>query len=172
MSVDENVALGREAAMGGRSFVGQLVAGPGQRKTIREAADAAMALTGVTALRDRQASLLTSGERRLVELARALAGVFDVILLDEPSSGLDQTETERFGAVLRRAVSERGTGLLLVEHDMALVMDVCEYIYVMDFGRVIFAGTPQEVRDSEVVQAAYLGSDEVDVAVAADPVGT
>ncbi len=125
-----------------------------------------------TALRDRQASLLTSGERRLVELARALAGVFDVILLDEPSSGLDQTETERFGAVLRRAVSERGTGLLLVEHDMALVMEVCEYIYVMDFGRVIFAGTPQEVRDSEVVQAAYLGSDEVDVAIAADPVGT
>ena len=56
-----------------------------------------MQLAGVTALRDRQAALLTSGERRLVELARALAGVFDVILLDEPSSGLDQAETERFG---------------------------------------------------------------------------
>ena len=54
---------------------------------------------------------------------------------------------------------------------MALVMEVCHFIYVMDFGRVIFSGTPQEVRESEVVQAAYLGSDEVDVAVAADPVG-
>ena len=170
LSVDENVALGREAAMGGRSFLGQLVVAPGQRKIVREAAESAMELTGVTALRDRQASLLTSGERRLVELARALAGVFDVILLDEPSSGLDLTETERFGRVLQHAVAERGTGLLLVEHDMALVMEVCEYIYVMDFGRVIFSGTPQEVRDSEIVQAAYLGSDEVEAAVGVDPV--
>ncbi|MEX1008701.1 MAG: branched-chain amino acid ABC transporter permease/ATP-binding protein [Acidimicrobiia bacterium] len=171
LSVDENVALGREAAMGGRSMLGQLAAAPGQRKTIRESADSAMALTGVTALRARQAAQLTSGERRLVELARALAGVFDVILLDEPSSGLDQAETERFGEVLRHVVSERGTGLLLVEHDMALVMDVCEYIYVMDFGRVIFSGTPEEVRDSEIVQAAYLGSDEIGIeaAVVADP---
>ena len=63
-----------------------------------------------------------------------------MILLDEPSSGLDHAETERFGEVLQRVVAERRTGLLLVEHDMALVMEVCEYIYVMDFGRVIFAG--------------------------------
>jgi ABC-type branched-subunit amino acid transport system ATPase component/branched-subunit amino acid ABC-type transport system permease component len=163
LSVGENVALGREAAMGGRSMLGQLVARPGQRKAIRESAESAMELTGITALRDRQAALLTSGERRLVELARALAGVFDVILLDEPSSGLDVTETERFGDVLRHVVTERGTGLLLVEHDMALVMEVCEYIYVMDFGRVIFSGNPREVRESEIVQAAYLGSDEIDV---------
>jgi ABC-type branched-subunit amino acid transport system ATPase component/branched-subunit amino acid ABC-type transport system permease component len=169
LSVDENVALGREAAMGGRSMLGQLAAAPGQRKAIRDAADAAMEITGIAPLRDRQASLLTSGERRLVELARALAGVYDVILLDEPSSGLDQTETERFGQVLRRVVAERGTGLLLVEHDMSLVMDVCDFIYVMDFGRVIFAGAPHDVRDSAIVQAAYLGSDEVEVAVAADP---
>jgi ABC-type branched-subunit amino acid transport system ATPase component len=66
-------------------------------------------------------------------------------------------------------VSERGTGLLLVEHDMALVMEVCDYIYVMDFGRVIFSGTPREVRESEIVQAAYLGSDEI-ADVVPDPV--
>jgi ABC-type branched-subunit amino acid transport system ATPase component/branched-subunit amino acid ABC-type transport system permease component len=170
LSVEENVALGREAAMGGRSMLRQLAATPGQRSTIDDAATAAMELTGVGPLRERQASLLTSGERRLVELARALAGVYDVILLDEPSSGLDPTETERFGQVLRRVVVERGTGLLLVEHDMALVMEVCDYIYVMDFGRVIYAGAPQDVRDSEIVQAAYLGSDEVEVVAAADPV--
>jgi ABC-type branched-subunit amino acid transport system ATPase component len=128
-----------------------------------------MALAGVTDLRHRQASLLTSGERRLVELARALAGVYDVILLDEPSSGLDRAETTQFGAVLQQVVVERGTGLLLVEHDMALVMDICEFIYVMDFGRVIFSGTPDEVRASEVVQAAYLGSDEL-AAIASDSV--
>jgi ABC-type branched-subunit amino acid transport system ATPase component len=168
LSVAENVALGREAAMGGRSMLRQLFATPGQARVISEAADSAMELAGVTPLRDRQASLLTSGERRLVELARALAGVYDVILLDEPSSGLDRAETVQFGAVLQQVVLERGTGLLLVEHDMALVMDVCELIYVMDFGRVIFAGTPDEVRASEVVQAAYLGSDEVTAAIAAD----
>ncbi len=170
LSVDENVSLGREAAMAGRGMVAQLAAAPGQSKTIRAAADVAMELTGITALRDRQAALLTSGERRLVELARALAGVFDVILLDEPSSGLDRAETERFGAVLQRVVAERGTGLLLVEHDMSLVMEVCEHIDVMDFGRVIFSGTPQQVRESDVVQAAYLGSDELEAAIAVDQV--
>ena len=93
-----------------------------------------------------------------------------MILLDEPSSGLDATETERFGQMLQRVVTERGTGSLLVEHDMALVMEVCEHIYVMDFGRIIFAGTPAEVRGSEIVQAAYLGSEEVEVALA-EPAG-
>jgi ABC-type branched-subunit amino acid transport system ATPase component len=156
--------------MAGNSVLSQLAAGPRQRTTIRDAADSAMELAGIMALRQRQAARLTSGERRLVELARALAGVFDVILLDEPSSGLDRAETERFGAVLQRVVTERGTGLLLVEHDMSLVMDVCEHIYVMDFGRVIFVGTPQQVRESEIVQAAYLGSEEVEAAIAADPV--
>ncbi len=159
LSVEENVALGREAGLAGRHLLSQLTGAPGQRRTIRAATAEAMRLTGVTALADQQAALLTSGERRLVELARALAGAFDVILLDEPSSGLDQTETERFGEVLQHVVTSRGSGLLLVEHDMALVMEVCEYIYVMDFGRVIFSGTPAEVRESEIVQAAYLGTE-------------
>jgi ABC-type branched-subunit amino acid transport system ATPase component len=169
LTVGENVALGREAGMAGRNLASQLVAAPGQRRTIAEVTREAMRLTGVEGMRDQQAALLTSGERRLVELARALAGSFDVILLDEPSSGLDVPETQRFGQVLQRVVAERGTGLLLVEHDMALVMDVCEYIYVMDFGRVIFAGTPAEVRESEIVQAAYLGSDDVEAAIPTRP---
>ncbi len=91
-----------------------------------------------------------------------------MILLDEPSSGLDHAETERFGAVLRQVVVDRGIGMLLVEHDMALVMEVCEHIYVLDFGRPIFDGTPEEVRGSELVQAAYLGADEVEEALAAE----
>jgi ABC-type branched-subunit amino acid transport system ATPase component len=157
--VEENVALGRESGIAGRGLLTQIAATPGQRRLVGAAATEAMELAGVTALAERQAALLTSGEQRLVELARALAGAFDVILLDEPSSGLDPTETERFGEVLQHVVATRGTGLLLVEHDMALVMEVCQYIYVMDFGRVIFAGTPSEVRESEVVQAAYLGTE-------------
>ena len=172
LTVEENIALGREAAMAGGSVVHQVSARPGDSKLVHESVDHAIALTGIEALRDRQAALLTSGERRLVELARSLAGSFDVILLDEPSSGLDPAETERFGGVLQHVVAERGSGLLLVEHDMALVMEVCEHIYVMDFGRPLFDGPPEEVRASELVQAAYLGSDEVEAVVAAEPAGS
>jgi ABC-type branched-subunit amino acid transport system ATPase component len=171
LTVRENVALGREAAMAGGNVVQQITARPGDGKVVEESVDEAIALTGIAALRHRQAALLTSGERRLVELARSLAGSFDVILLDEPSSGLDPSETERFGAVLQHVVAERGTGLLLVEHDMALVMEICEHIYVMDFGRPLFDGTPEEVRASELVQAAYLGSDEVEVVIAGESAG-
>jgi ABC-type branched-subunit amino acid transport system ATPase component len=116
-------------------------------------------------LADRPAGVLSTGQRRLVELARCLAGPFRILLLDEPSSGLDRTETERFGAILQRVVQERGVGILLVEHDMALVTRVCDYIYVLDFGEPIFEGTPAEVMDSAIVQAAYLGSGAVEEAI-------
>ena len=95
-----------------------------------------------------QAGALSTGQRRLVELARCLAGPFDVLMLDEPSSGLDRDETAAFDEVLRHVVRERGCGILLVEHDVSLVMSVCSYIYVMDFGRLIFEGTPKEVAAS------------------------
>jgi ABC-type branched-subunit amino acid transport system ATPase component len=95
----------------------------------------------------------------MVELARTLAGPFDLLLLDEPSAGLDGSETRRFGDVLTRIAVERGAGILLVEHDMALVRQVCASIYVLDFGRLIFHGTPDEMLDSEIVRAAYLGSE-------------
>jgi ABC-type glutathione transport system ATPase component len=74
-----------------------------------------------------------------------------------------------FGQILKRVVAERGVGILLVEHDMALVMDVCDEIYVMDFGTRIFAGTPDEVRRSDVVRAAYLGTDAPEPAGSAVP---
>jgi ABC-type branched-subunit amino acid transport system ATPase component len=102
----------------------------------------------------------------MVELARALAGSFEVLLLDEPSSGLDRAETEVFGRVLQRVVSERGTAILLVEHDMTLVMDICDYLYVLDFGQLLFHGTPSEVAASDTVRAAYLGSEEIESAPA------
>ena len=84
-----------------------------------------MELCGITDLADRQAGALSTGQRRLVELARCLAGPFDVLLLDEPSSGLDHEETAAFGEILERVVAERGCGILLVEHDMGLVMRIC-----------------------------------------------
>ena len=85
-----------------------------------------------------------------------------MLLLDEPSSGLDRAETERFGEILTDLVADGDHGILLVEHDMALVMSVCTDLYVLDFGKLLFKGTPQQVADSEVVRAAYLGAEEVE----------
>jgi ABC-type branched-subunit amino acid transport system ATPase component/branched-subunit amino acid ABC-type transport system permease component len=161
LSVAENVALGREAGLAGGKVLTQLAASPSEVKVTTSAAAEAMEMCGITHVAGRQAGALTTGQRRLVELARCLAGPFDILLLDEPSSGLDQDETAAFDEVLRRVVAERGCGILLVEHDMALVMNVCDYIYVLDFGRLIFDGDPASVASSPVVQAAYLGSDSV-----------
>jgi ABC-type branched-subunit amino acid transport system ATPase component len=122
------------------------------------AAEQALALAGVAGLADRPVAALSTGQRRLVELARCLAGQFDLLLLDEPSSGLDGAETERFGEILTRVVAERGAGILLVEHDMALVMNICDYVHVLDFGTKIFEGTTAEVSSSHTVRAAYLGT--------------
>lgn len=126
---------------------------------MRECTAQSLDLCGISHLADQQAGSLSTGERRLVELARCLAGPFDLLLLDEPSSGLDREETARFAEVLQHVVESRGCGILLVEHDMALVMKVCSYIFVLDFGRPIFDGTPAEVATSEIVRAAYLGSE-------------
>jgi ABC-type branched-subunit amino acid transport system ATPase component/ABC-type branched-subunit amino acid transport system permease subunit len=157
LTVAENVALGRESGLGGASVVRQLVATRSQRADTRAATWSAMELCGITGLAGMQAGALSTGQRRLVELARCLAGQFDVLILDEPSSGLDRSETEALGHILRRTVEERGCGILLVEHDMSLVMDVCEYIYVLDFGKLLFEGDPPNVAASPEVQAAYLG---------------
>jgi ABC-type branched-subunit amino acid transport system ATPase component/branched-subunit amino acid ABC-type transport system permease component len=159
LTVTDNVALGREASQAGGKVLSQMFA-PRADILVRDLATSeAMELCGISDLGDVQAGALSTGQRRLVELARCIAGPFDILLLDEPSSGLDHEETTKFGEILRTVVRERGCGILLVEHDMALVMDVCEYIYVLDFGRLIFEGTPSQVAASVDVQAAYLGSE-------------
>lgn len=160
LTVAENVALGREASLAGGKPFTQLAALPSQAQETRRATIEALELCGIADLADVQAGALSTGQRRLVELARCLAGPFDILMLDEPSSGLDKAETEAFAQVLRRVVAERGCGILLVEHDFALVMRVCSYVYVLDFGRLLFEGTPVEIAESSVVQAAYLGSSE------------
>jgi ABC-type branched-subunit amino acid transport system ATPase component len=121
-----------------------------------------MDLCGIAHLAGQQAGNLSSGQRRLVELARCLTGPFDVLLLDEPSSGLDPGETEQFGNILRRVVEARGCGILLVEHDMSLVMRICQYIYVLDFGKLLFEGEPAQVAASDIVRGAYLGSEDIE----------
>jgi ABC-type branched-subunit amino acid transport system ATPase component/ABC-type branched-subunit amino acid transport system permease subunit len=158
LTVRENVALGREASLAGANPARQLVSSTAQRATVRRAVEDAIELTGIGPLADLQAGLLPTGQRRMVELARVLAGPFDLFLLDEPSSGLDAIETRRFGEILMGAVAERGVGILLVEHDMAMVRQICQNIYVLDFGQMIFEGTAAEMLASPIVRNAYLGS--------------
>jgi ABC-type branched-subunit amino acid transport system ATPase component len=165
LTVRENVEAGAEASMAGWNPLLHAFSKLGQRRHVRHAAEQAMALCDITELADRPVSALSTGQRRLVELARCLAGPFGLLLLDEPSSGLDRAETERFGHILKKVVAERGIGLLLVEHDMSLVLDICQHIYVLDFGELIFEGNPQEVTGSPIVRAAYLGDEEVEQAV-------
>jgi branched-chain amino acid transport system ATP-binding protein len=100
---------------------------------------------------------LTTDQARLVELARALAIEPDVLLLDEPGSGLDAPESAALGDLLQE-LADGGTAILLVEHDMELVMRVCRQLYVLDAGQLIAWGTPEEVREDPAVQDAYLGA--------------
>lgn len=163
LTVRENVAMGREASMAGANPFSQLLGSRRDSTLISSAVDEALELTDTGRVAELQVGLLSIGQRRLVELARTLAGPFDVLLLDEPSSGLDGNETEQFGRVLQTVVRERGCAVLLVEHDMALVRSICDYLYVLDFGQLIFEGTTAEMERSAKVKDAYLGR-AVDVA--------
>lgn len=166
LTVRENVALGREAGLAGSNPIKHLRAARGDARQTRQATNDALDTVGITHLAAERPADLSTGQRRLVELARVIAGEFKILLLDEPSSGLDKRETERFGEILRHLVEQRGVGILCVEHDMALVMSVCDYVYVLDFGKPIFEGTTAEIAASPIVRAAYLGSEEVEEAVA------
>ena len=112
---------------------------------------------GLGGLGSEQASAMPTGLARMVELARALAMAPKILLLDEPGSGLDDAESEALGELLT-TLAKGGMGVLLVEHDMELVMRICDYIYVLDFGDIIASGTPEEIRHDPMVQAAYLGA--------------
>ncbi len=157
LTVAENASLGHEASLAGANPARQLLSSPSEARTVSDAVAEALDLCGIANLSGEIAGSLSTGQRRLVELARCLAGPYRILLLDEPSSGLDHRESEQFGQILNRVVYERGVGILLVEHDMSLVMRVCDHIHVLDFGIPIFNGTPEEVTASSIVQHAYLG---------------
>jgi branched-chain amino acid transport system permease protein len=101
---------------------------------------------------------LAMGQQRLLEIARALSADPALLLLDEPAAGLRHKEKQALAVVLRQLRGE-GMSILLVEHDMDLVMDVCDRLVVMEFGTRLMEGTPQEVQESPAVRAAYLGTE-------------
>ena len=119
--------------------------------------DALLARVGLADRAEHTAGDLPTGSARLVEIARALATNPRFLLLDEPASGLDDNESEQLGQLLRALVAD-GLAVLLVEHDMGLVMHVCDHIYVLDLGQIIASGTPDEVQHHPEVLRAYLGA--------------
>lgn len=129
------------------------VHGQAARRTAAEVLDR----VGLTEVAATQADVLPTGLARLLELARALAARPKLLLLDEPFSGLDSVESARLGELLTQ-LAEHGLAVLLVEHDMEMVMRLCQLIYVLNFGRVIARGAPAEIRADPDVQEAYLGA--------------
>jgi len=157
LTVRENVQVALDIHRG--------LAGLGRRS--RDEVDNLLERVGIASHAADRADSIPTGTARLLELARCLAGDPKLLLLDEPSSGLDETETETFGELLRELAAE-GKGVLMVEHDMDLVMSVSDVIHVLDFGVVIASGDPAEIRNDPAVQRAYLGYADHDGHVAND----
>jgi branched-chain amino acid transport system ATP-binding protein len=148
LSVRENVEV---AALG----VG---AGPG---AARRRADELLELLGLTAFECLPAGALAHGDERRLGVARALATEPRFVLMDEPAAGLPEAEVPGFAAVVRSVRDEHGAGVLLIDHNMALIMDVCDRIQVLDQGKTLAQGTPAEIRANIDVAAAYLGESAV-----------
>jgi branched-chain amino acid transport system ATP-binding protein len=155
MTVHDNLAASWESA----HRHGVLGRGRSERQ---RRVEEVMELLNLWALADRTAGELSTGQGRMVELGRALCTDPRLLLLDEPGSGLDAKETATFSEILRTITSsDAPPAVLLVEHDMALVMDVCCELTVLDFGKVIARGMPDEIRANDLVRAAYLGDASV-----------
>lgn len=124
--------------------------------------DWALEVAGLVGLEKELPTDLPHGQRKLVGLARALAAQPNLLLLDEPAAGLDTAESNALGGHLRNLLDHDIT-VFLIDHDMGLVLSVCDYIYVMDFGKIIASGTPEEIRTNREVISAYLGEEAGEV---------
>jgi branched-chain amino acid transport system ATP-binding protein len=145
-------------------FVSNLLMTDGTRRQDRQAREQVqevVAMLGIEQHLEHRVAGLPFGVLRLVELGRAILTQPSLLLLDEPASGLDVSETDAFAEILFRVRDEMGNTILIIEHDMRLVMMICDYIYVLDFGRNLADGFPNEIRANPTVIAAYLGEEAV-----------
>lgn len=130
---------------------------PARDKKAEASVDAALSLLGIDSLVEKRPTEISLGQRKLVTVARALSGAPKLLLLDEPAAGLSGTESLTLGVELKKVV-QTGMSIVLVDHDMGLVLNVCDYIYVLDFGKIVASGTPSEIAQNPTVIDAYLGA--------------
>jgi ABC-type branched-subunit amino acid transport system ATPase component/branched-subunit amino acid ABC-type transport system permease component len=162
LSVEDNIRAGAEQTASKASWLSDLV-WPG-RHALSPTAVAAIQGFGLADDLAAMPEALSYGRRRLVGIARTLASGPSILLLDEPAAGLDENESRELAALIRRLADERGMGVLLVEHDVPLVMSICDRVVCVDFGRVIASGPPDVVRNDERVVEAYLGTSDDETA--------
>ena len=140
--------------------VGALGAGRVRRGRSGRHALETLAQLGMERLADRYAGTLSYGDQRRLEIARALAAHPRFLLLDEPAAGMNEGESTELGAAVQAIRKERGCGVLVVEHDLRLIMRICDHVVVLNEGEVIASGSPAEVRTDPAVVAAYIGTEE------------
>ena len=163
LTVREHIILAHRVSTRRSRIWSDMVTARGFRRADSEENDRVSSLLeglNLTRIAEQPVAALSLGMTRLVEIARALATNPAVLLLDEPSSGLDSRETDQVIEVFRLATERRGVSLLLVEHDMSIVLGLCDQVHVLDFGVKIAAGTPDQIRADPAVRAAYLGEED------------
>jgi ABC-type branched-subunit amino acid transport system ATPase component len=163
LTVEDNVLAALESRGGGGGFVADLVYFPTRRRLEKERrarVDEVLERCGLTAVRTELAGSLPIGIARMVEFARAIIDPPTLLLLDEPASGLDETEIERLGVQIQAVRDETGCAVLLVEHNAGFVMEQSDRVVVLNLGSVLASGLPDEIQRNPAVREAYLGEGE------------